>query len=153
MLYKYSIYAAEDDLDDHVLIREAFEENNIHANITFFQNGEELLKGLSQASELPTMVMSDLQMPAKDGFEVLMEIKKNPAWQDLPVIIFSNSNRAENIVKAYSLGATLFVVKPVTYNELVFRIESIHRLLFRKGKVALKSNPAVSRSSSAAVAR
>jgi CheY-like chemotaxis protein len=116
MLYKYSIYAAEDDLDDHVLIREAFEENNIHANITFFQNGEELLKGLSQASELPTMVMSDLQMPAKDGFEVLMEIKKNPAWQDLPVIIFSNSNRAENIVKAYSLGATLFVVKPVTYN-------------------------------------
>jgi CheY-like chemotaxis protein len=135
-----SILIADDDPDDKILIKEAFNENFLLTDISFVDNGEELMnflqrKGKYSAKQevefrLPDLILLDLNMPRKDGREALREIKTDPALHSIPVVIFSTSKSETDLVKSYELGANSFITKPVTYVELLEVTRTIGKYWF-----------------------
>jgi DNA-binding response OmpR family regulator len=82
--------------------------------------------GLTLARERrPNLVILDLLMPYKDGFEVLRELKEDPVTQPIPIIVLSSSNREEDMVKALNAGAEDFVTKPFRARELMARVHKV----------------------------
>ena len=83
-------------------------------------------QGLTLARDRrPDLVILDLLMPYKDGFEVLRELKEDPATQPIPIIILSSSSREEDMVKALNAGADDFVTKPFRARELMARVRKV----------------------------
>ena len=83
-------------------------------------------QGLTLAREhRPDLVILDLLMPYKDGFEVLRELKEDPLTQPIPIIILSSSGREDDMVKALNAGADDFVIKPFRARELVARVRKV----------------------------
>ncbi len=122
-----NILIAEDDEDDRLLMREALEENNLLNNFYFVENGEELMdylyhRGIYQDSQTfprPNIILLDLNMPKKDGREALKEIKADPNFRSIPIIVLTTSQAEEDILRSYDLGVNSFITKPVTFDLLV----------------------------------
>ena len=122
-----TILVAEDDLDDQMLLREALEENRLANDLRFVENGEELIQYLNRegrfsdpkSSPRPGVILLDLNMPKKDGRETLREIKSNPEFRNIPVVVLTTSKAEEDILRSYNLGVNSFVTKPVTFDALV----------------------------------
>ena len=140
---KFSILIADDDADDRELIKAAFEENNFRHNIKFVENGEELLKYLKRKGNyadelthpLPQIILLDLNMPKKDGREVLKEIKQHPELKKIPVIIFTTTKNEHEIKRCYELGANTYIVKPVSFDALVRVIQEIRGYWFNTASI------------------
>tara|TARA_R110002049_G_scaffold64747_6_gene170498 strand:+ start:2716 stop:3150 length:435 start_codon:yes stop_codon:yes gene_type:complete len=117
---------ADDDLDDQLLIQDALKENDWTGNHLYFKNGEELLNHLkSQPPAEPTMIILDLNMPKKNGWETLTEIKNNNNLQHIPVLFLTTSNSERDIIKSYQLGGNTFFTKPAHFGELTAIVKSI----------------------------
>ncbi|MBW8686341.1 response regulator [Chitinophaga rhizophila] len=124
---KISILIADDDADDRELIQAAFDENSTQHHINFVENGEELLRYLNREGHyadetlhpFPQIILLDLNMPKKDGREALRELKADNVYKSIPVIILTTSMEEKDIVKSYELGVNSFIIKPVTYSDLV----------------------------------
>lgn len=122
-----SILVADDDADDRLLIKEAFEENRIANDINFVEDGEQLMGFLRREGEYshlennpyPGLVLLDLNMPRKDGREALAEMKADPNLCRVPVVVLTTSKEEEDIVRTYGLGVSSFITKPVTFDDLV----------------------------------
>jgi CheY-like chemotaxis protein len=125
------ILIAEDDADDRFLLRSAFEENGFKDDLQFVENGVEMLEFLhnlvSGKSEvrLPHFILLDLNMPKKDGREVLREIKQNPQFQKIPVIIFSTTNNELEMKRCYELGANSYITKPNSFECLIKTVAAL----------------------------
>lgn len=92
--------------------------------IKIVSDGTEALSTLS--SFVPDVILLDLVMPKKDGFTVLKELKSNPKWKTIPVIVASNLGQSEDIVKATQLGATDYIVKTdLSMKKLMEKINSL----------------------------
>ena len=121
-----TILVADDDVDDRLLIKDAFAENNVRNPITFVKDGEELMHYLQRSSgyeqlknePLPGIILLDLNMPKKDGRTALKEIKADENLKHIPVVILSTSNAEEDVSLSYGLGVSSFITKPVTYEGL-----------------------------------
>ena len=122
-----AVLIVEDDPDERMLIKDAFEECGLSEGLDFVKDGEELMDYLFQhdghanpaRSLHPDLILLDLSMPKKDGFEALKEIKSMPSLKHIPVVVLTNSEAEEDIRRAYDLGAKSFVTKPTTFEELV----------------------------------
>lgn len=128
---------ADDDPDDRLMAKEAFEENLLANELRFVENGEELFDYLYNRGKyehannpLPGLILLDLNMPKKDGREVLKELKETPQFRRVPVIILTTSKTEEDILKSYDLGVSSFITKPVTFDELVNVIKNIGKYWF-----------------------
>jgi CheY-like chemotaxis protein len=123
------ILMADDDADDRFLVQAAFEDNNLSHSIVFFEDGEQLLNYLipKEDNSTPNLILLDLNMPKRDGREVLKIIRTNEKWNDIPIIIFSTSNAPDDIVTAYQLGANCYIIKPSSYEELKDVMLSVHK--------------------------
>ncbi len=125
MRHTVHILMADDDADDRLLAKSAFEENNIINPIHFVEDGVELMEYLygegryNQSRHLPGLILLDLNMPKKDGREALLEIKSDPILKRIPVVILTTSKAEEDIVKSYNLGANCFISKPVSFEGLL----------------------------------
>jgi CheY-like chemotaxis protein len=116
---KLNIILAEDDFDDRLLFEEAIEELPVSVQLNTFNNGEKLMDWLSdKKNNLPDALFLDLNMPRKNGFAALAEIKNNPELQDLPVIIFSTATNKEMIKQVFKDAAHYYIRKPVHFWEL-----------------------------------
>jgi len=123
----FTILMAEDDLDDQLLVQEAFDEVYIHNPLKFVNDGEELLDYLKRRGKftslkgepLPGIILLDLNMPRMDGREALEEIKADPALRKIPIVILTTSKAEEDIIRSYDLGASSYIVKPVTLKSLM----------------------------------
>lgn len=121
------IYIVEDDEDDLVLLRYCLQHCSISLPFEFHGNGEAFISFLQKESSpiAPAfIVLLDLKMPKVDGFDVLAWLKKDPRYAKNPVVILSSSNMAEDVQKAYALGASWYLQKPCTleqYHQLVQR--------------------------------
>jgi len=116
---KLSIILAEDDFDDRLLFEEAVKELPVSVELTTVSNGEELIAWLSnKKNKLPDILFLDLNMPRKNGFAALGEIKKAPTLQDLPVFIFSTTTNKEMIKQVYKDAAHYYIKKPIHFWEL-----------------------------------
>lgn len=112
-----SILLADDDDDDCFIFQEVLNEIGCNAQLFTVNDGMELMRYL-QVNHLPEVLFLDLNMPKKNGFECLTEIKSKPDLQTLPVIIFSTSFDDETIAHLYQNGATYFIQKPSDFKEL-----------------------------------
>ncbi len=121
------IVMAEDDADDRVLIKDALAECQWNAEIRFVENGEQLMDYLEhkgtftdpQSSPRPGLVILDLNMPRKDGREVLREMKANADFRRIPVVVLTTSHADTDIERIYDLGANSFISKPLDFQSLV----------------------------------
>lgn len=120
------ILVADDDQDDCLLMREAFEESRVANTVSFVHNGEELMAYLlrrppfnDDEHPMPGLVLLDLNMPLMDGREALVEIKRHPSLRHIPVVILTTSSADEDIARSYDAGVNSFITKPVTFSGLV----------------------------------
>jgi CheY-like chemotaxis protein len=120
------ILIAEDDADDRFLLQAAFQENGFRDKLQFVDNGVELMEYLSSLTKgeddntlLPKFILLDLNMPKKDGREVLKEIKQHPELKKIPVVIFSTTNNEQEMRRCYELGANSYITKPNSFEHLL----------------------------------
>lgn len=124
------IVLADDDVDDCLLTQEAFQSSGLSNTMTVVNNGEELLQYL-KSNEKPDLILLDLNMPCMDGFEALVEIKKNPELKSIPIIILTTSRAEEDVLKSYTLGVSGFVTKPVLFEDFLKVVQGIGRYWFQ----------------------
>jgi CheY-like chemotaxis protein len=128
-----TILMAEDDLDDRLLVKEAFQESHLMNSPIFVGDGAELLEYLRrqgkhqdpEESPAPDLILLDLNMPRKDGREALEEIKADPDLRRIPVVVLTTSKAEEDILRSYDIGASGFITKPVTFEGLVAVVKGL----------------------------
>ncbi len=125
------ILVADDDAEDRLLLREAFEESGLPASLDFAVDGQDLLERLEctgpEAPRHPDVILLDLNMPRMDGREALQRLKSTPDLQTIPVIILTTSDAEEDIIRSYDLGVNSYVRKPATFTGLVDFAGALHR--------------------------
>jgi two-component system response regulator len=124
------ILIAEDDADDRFLLQKAFEEKGFHEKLEYVENGIELIAYLDELQyangrQYPKFILLDLNMPKKDGREVLIELKQHKVYRKIPVVIFTTTRNENEIRRCYEMGANTYVVKPASFNDLLNTIEQI----------------------------
>lgn len=135
------ILIAEDDADDRFLLNAAFEENGFKDKLQFVENGVELLEFLHNLSQnehstrMPSFILLDLNMPKKDGREVLKEIKQSPIYKKIPVIIFSTTNNEQEMRRCYELGANSYITKPNSFDNLIKTVSVLRSYWIHTSKI------------------
>ena len=125
------ILIAEDDADDRFLLQAAFEENGFPDRLHFVENGVEVLDYLNALEEkkaeiqFPRFILLDLNMPKKDGREVLKELKQHPELKKIPVVIFSTTNNEQEMRRCYELGANSYITKPNSFESLLKTVAAL----------------------------
>lgn len=130
---RMTILMADDDADDRMFTREAWEKTSTTGNLLFVKDGEELMDYLyrrgtyAQPSRAPRpdLILLDLNMPKVDGREALRTIKTDPRLRQIPVVVLTTSKAEEDIYQIYDLGANSFVSKAVTFDSLVSILNSL----------------------------
>ena len=127
---KHSVFIVDDDQDDRESIRDAFLENNHLQDYVFMKSGEQLLYHFNEkaANKHPSLILLDLNMPAKDGRDVLKEIKGSEELRFIPIIVITTSASDKDREISYQLGANCFLTKPNSYDELVKITDCIAKL-------------------------
>jgi CheY-like chemotaxis protein len=114
-----NILLADDDPTDCLLFKDALEELPVSAHLTVVHNGEQVIEVLTKkGNKLPDVLFLDINMPRKNGFATLGEIKRNKRLEKLPVIIFSISSELESLKRVYSDAAHYYICKPDDFSEL-----------------------------------
>jgi len=128
-----NILLADDDIDDCLFFKEALEELPLSTQLTSVHDGEQLMKLVTnETHKLPHVLFLDLNMPRKNGFECLSEIKLNKKLQQLPVIIFSTSFEQEVVNLLYENGAQHFIRKPSEFSQFKKIIEQTLSLIMQE---------------------
>ena len=133
-----TILMADDDEDDCLMAKEALEEARIANKILFVKNGEELVDYLyrrgpysnSDGAPTPGLILLDLNMPKKDGREALREIKSDPCFRHIPIVVLTTSRADEDICRTYDLGVNSFISKPVSFEGLVAVMKTLGKYWF-----------------------
>lgn len=118
----FRVLIADDDTDDVQLTKDCFNESRLPIHVNDVGDGQILmdhLKGMtiSKSKDLPQLILLDINMPRKSGFEALQELKEDDALRKIPVVIFSTSQTVKDVERAYELGASCFVSKPNSFEE------------------------------------
>lgn len=111
-----SIFYADDDVDDLDFFKDATTE--INQTVSLFEEGEKLLQQLHNPPPKASVIFLDLNMPVKSGFQVLQEIKANPANVNIPIVILTTSINPSDIELCKNLGANLYIRKPTSMDGL-----------------------------------
>lgn len=112
------VLLVEDNPADADLTREQLEASRLHLSLSVAVDGVEAMdflhgKGKFAGEARPDLVLLDLNIPRKDGREVLAEIKTDPALKSIPVVVLTSSDAERDVLQSYSLGANCYVKKPV----------------------------------------
>ncbi len=126
-----NILLVEDNPGDVRLTQEAFREGNMKVNLDVARDGVEAISYLRQDAMFPDaitpdLILLDLNLPKKDGREVLAEIKNDPDLKRIPVVVLTTSNAEADILKTYNLHVNCYINKPVDFDrffEIVQKIE------------------------------
>jgi chemotaxis family two-component system response regulator Rcp1 len=129
------ILLAEDNLGDVRLAIETFKDAKIHNVVNVVQDGVEAMAYLRKQGKYanatrPDLILLDLNMPRKDGREVLKEVKEDPDLRRIPVVILTISQAEQDILKAYDLHANCYITKPVDLNQFNKIVQTIEDFWF-----------------------
>jgi CheY-like chemotaxis protein len=124
------VLLVEDDPGDVLMTKEAFEERGVGNNLTVVPDGAEALAYLRREgghadAVRPDLILLDLNLPRRDGREVLAEIKSDPDLKDIPVVVLTTSQADEDILRSYQLHANAYVTKPVDYDQFIAVVRQI----------------------------
>jgi CheY-like chemotaxis protein len=120
------VLCVDDDPDDRELIRSAIFNVDSSYSVAYATNGKEALQYLMRASEteLPCLVILDINMPVMDGKQTLLEIKKNKKWSHLPIVVFSTSSHPSDFAFCRQQGVEL-VTKPANFKQITMEAERL----------------------------
>jgi len=126
----FEILLVEDSPGDVRLTREALKDAKMHINLHVASDGIEAMAFLNREGEYagvprPDLILLDLNLPRKDGREVLEEIKENPLLKSIPVVILTTSASEEDVLRSYRLHANCYISKPVDLDGFLKVIRSI----------------------------
>jgi CheY-like chemotaxis protein len=124
------VLLVEDDEGDVLMTREAFEYYKIRNTLHVVRDGEKALQFVRRQGEYadaprPGLILMDLNLPRRDGLEVLAEIKEDPELRVIPVVILTTSQAEEDILRSYALHANAYVSKPVDFERFIDVIRQI----------------------------
>jgi CheY-like chemotaxis protein len=127
---RIEILLVEDNPADVLLTREAFEEGKLPYRLSVVEDGEQALRFLQKKGEFkqapePHIVLLDLNLPKKDGRELLAEVKSDPSLRHIPVIVLTTSDANQDIRRAYDLHANCYLTKPIDVDEFLKSIRSV----------------------------
>ena len=126
------ILLVEDNPGDHRLTKEALHEGKVYNNLHWVQDGVEALEFLKRRGKhakapRPDIILLDLNLPKKDGRQVLSEIKQDSNLRSIPVVILTTSAAEEDVLRSYDLHANCYVTKPVDLEKFIVVVQSIDR--------------------------
>jgi CheY-like chemotaxis protein len=130
-----TIVMADDDEEDRMLTQDAWKECRLKNNLRFVEDGVELMDYLYRRGKFasgngepwPGLILLDLNMPRKNGFEALEEIKADPELKKIPIVVLTTSSEEEDICRSYDLGVSGFVTKPVSFDGLVDILKTLQK--------------------------
>jgi CheY-like chemotaxis protein len=139
------ILLVEDNEGDIGLVEEVFQEAKIRNNLYVAEDGEEAMLFLHKEGKFsdvprPDIILLDLNLPRKDGREVLKEIKEDDSLKRIPVVVLTTSKAEEDILKSYNLHANSYITKPVDFNQFIKVIKSIEDFWLDVVKLPLKDD-------------
>ena len=141
-----NILLADDDKDDCLFFKDAIDELPVAPSLTIVHDGDQLMQYLEMVStKLPHALFLDLNMPRKNGFECLAEIKKQEALKNLPVIIYSTSYDSAMATQLYNMGANYYICKPNDFEELKRVVHDAIKLVKQSNKQPTKENFVISK--------
>jgi len=134
MITMDTILLVEDDSNDVLLIQRAFRKASLSNPLQIVEDGEAAilyLKGEESFADrdrypLPRLILLDLKLPRKSGFEVLVWLRQQPKFYGLPVVVLTSSKEKNDIQQAYLLGANSYLVKPVGFDSLLDMIKTLN---------------------------
>jgi CheY-like chemotaxis protein len=130
---KYNIIIVENDEDEQLFMKEGFDATGLFNIVAQLRNGDALLEWLTENQQnLPDIVLSDLNMPGKNGYDVITDLRNDPAYTHIPVIITSTSSTRTIIEKCLAFGAADYIVKPETFVEYVPYVKKLHKVIEEK---------------------
>lgn len=129
------ILLIEDNPGDIRLTREALRDSRLHIVLHIAEDGEEALRFLRQEGEFanatrPDLILLDLNLPRRDGREVLAEIKNDEALRLIPVVVLTTSQDERDILTSYSLHANCYITKPVDFEQFISIVQTIESFWF-----------------------
>nr|MDZ8039354.1 response regulator [Nostoc sp. CreGUA01] len=129
------VLLVEDNPGDAQLTRIALEDSKISIHLNVVEDGVEAMAFLRKQEKYveaahPDIVLLDLNLPKKDGREVLAEIKADENLKRIPVVVLTTSQAEEDILKAYNLSANCYITKPVDFDQFVKIVKSIENFWF-----------------------
>ena len=135
MAENIEVLMVEDDPGDADLTQELLEDAKLMVNVNIVDDGEKAIAYLRRQGEYvqavrPDLILLDLNLPRKDGREVLQEIKSDPDLKRIPVVVLTTSDADEDILRSYNLGANSFVTKPVGLEQFANIVKSIEDFWF-----------------------
>ena len=124
------ILLVEDNPGDERLTREALKEGKVYSNLHWVKDGVEAMAFLRRAGQYkdvprPDIILLDLNLPKKDGREVLQDIKTDPDLRRIPVVVLTTSKAEEDVLRTYDLHANCYVTKPVDLEKFIVVVKSI----------------------------
>ena len=137
------ILLVEDNKGDVRLLQEAFKDGKIVVNLHVVDDGVEAMAFLRHQGKYadvprPDMVLLDLNLPRKDGREVLAEIKSDASLKRIPVVVLTTSSSGEDILKSYDAYANCYITKPTGFQQLVEVVDAIRDFWFFRVKLPPK---------------
>jgi CheY-like chemotaxis protein len=126
------VLLVEDDPGDVLMTREAFEDNKLNNKLHVVNDGEQAIAFLTRQKPFdeaprPDLILLDLNLPRKDGREVLAEIKADEELRSIPVVVLTTSEAEEDILRSYNLHANAYVTKPVDFERFIGVVRHIDK--------------------------
>lgn len=130
MVQPIEVLLVEDDPGDALMTREAFAEHKVGNRLHVVSDGVEALRFLRREGEYaqaprPHLILLDLNLPRKDGREVLQEIKQDENLARIPVVVLTTSEAEEDVIHSYQLHANAYVTKPVDFDQFIKVVQQI----------------------------
>lgn len=132
---KYKITIVENDEDEQFFMKEAFENAGLFDVLAMVRNGNILFDWLKESEQLPDIILTDLNMPGKNGFDILQEVTETPRYAHIPVIITSTSSTPSIIEKCMARGAADYLIKPETFIAYGPYVEELYKRIGEKALV------------------
>lgn len=127
------VLLAEDNPGDTALVTEAFRASKRKVWLVSLKNGDEVMdhlraEGGYSPSHRPDLILLDLSLPRKNGFDILAELKADPSLRDIPVVILTNSRSEADVRQAYEIGANYYLIKPANFDEFRSAIQKVEEI-------------------------
>lgn len=134
------VLLVEDDPGDVLMTREAFEQHRIRNKLHVVSDGEQAIEFLHRAGDFgsarrPGLILLDLNLPRRNGLEVLAEVKSDSELMPIPVVILTTSDAHEDILRSYSLHANAYITKPIDFDRFMNAIQQIDEFYLRLVKL------------------
>ena len=145
-LEEVHVLLVEDNPGDVRLTQEALKDSRIHVRLSVVKDGVEAIEFLRRQGRYaratrPDLVLLDLNLPRKNGGEVLREVKADDALRMIPVVVLTTSKAEQDVLKVYNLHANCYIVKPVDFHQFTTVVRSIEAFWFAIVKLPREDNP------------